>query len=37
MTVLRDTFTRQKIGETVPHEVGTLGSKRSPMRPTTLW
>ena len=37
LPVLRDTFTREKIGEKVLHEVGTLGSKRSPMRPTTWW
>lgn len=37
LPVLRDTLTREKIGENVLHEVGTLGSKRSPMRPTTWW
>ena len=36
LPVLRDTFTREKIGEKVLHEVGTLGSKRSPLEANEL-
>ena len=36
LPVLCDTFTKEKIGEKVLHEAGTLGSKRSPLEANDL-